>query len=195
MSEVAQSCPILCNPMDCSPPGSFIHGILPARVLEWVAISFSRGCSWPRDRTRVSRTAGRCFTLWATREMLTVVPAFSLISKNQSTAFFKIFHCKIHITVLTMVKSSSIKSFTLLCTICAQDTFYLTKLKLWTYYVITPRTPSPSPWQQPSTLTARGISRKWDHKGLVILWLAYFTEHNTLKVHPSGSMCQNFFPF
>ena len=41
-SEVAQSCPTLCNPMDCSPPGSSIHGILQARVLEWVAISFSR---------------------------------------------------------------------------------------------------------------------------------------------------------
>ena len=42
-SEVAQSCPTLCNPMDCSPPGSSIHGIFQARVLEWVAISFSRG--------------------------------------------------------------------------------------------------------------------------------------------------------
>ena len=41
-SEVAQSCPTLCNPMDCSPPGSSIHGILQARILEWVAISFSR---------------------------------------------------------------------------------------------------------------------------------------------------------
>ena len=42
-SEVAQSCPTLCNPVDCSPPGSSIHGILQARILEWVAISFSRG--------------------------------------------------------------------------------------------------------------------------------------------------------
>ena len=42
-SEVAQSCPTLCDPMDCSPPGSSIHGILQARILEWVAISFSRG--------------------------------------------------------------------------------------------------------------------------------------------------------
>ena len=44
-SEVAQSCPTLCNPMGCSPPGSSIHGILQARILEWVAISFSRGAS------------------------------------------------------------------------------------------------------------------------------------------------------
>ena len=67
-SEVAQSCPTLCDPMDCNPPGSSAHGIFQARVLEWVAISFARGSSQPRDRTRVSRTAGRHFTVWATRE-------------------------------------------------------------------------------------------------------------------------------
>ena len=54
--------------MDCSLPGSSIYGIFQARILESVAISFSRGSSQPSDRTRVSRTAGRCFTLWATRE-------------------------------------------------------------------------------------------------------------------------------
>ena len=43
--EVAQSCPTLCDPIDCSPPGSSVHGILQARILEWVAISFSRGSS------------------------------------------------------------------------------------------------------------------------------------------------------
>ena len=68
--EVAQSCPTLCDPMDCSLPGSSIHGIFQARVLEWVAVSFSRGSSWPRDWTRVSCIAGRRFTLWATREAL-----------------------------------------------------------------------------------------------------------------------------
>ena len=62
-SEVAQSCPTLCDPVDCSPLGSSVHGILQARVLEWVAISFSRGSSPPRDRTQVSRIAGRCFNL------------------------------------------------------------------------------------------------------------------------------------
>ena len=64
-SEVAQSCLTLCNPVDCSLPGSSIHGTLQARILQWVAISFSRGSSRPRDRTPVSRTAGRRFTLWA----------------------------------------------------------------------------------------------------------------------------------
>ena len=67
-SEVTQSCPTLCDPMDCSPPGSSVHGILQARILEWVAISFSRGPSQPRDQTQVSRIAGRRFNLWATRE-------------------------------------------------------------------------------------------------------------------------------
>ena len=53
VSEVAQSCPTLCDPMDCSLPGSSIHGIFQARVSEWVAISFPRGSSQPRDRTQV----------------------------------------------------------------------------------------------------------------------------------------------
>ena len=61
-SEVTQSCPTLCDPMDCSLPDFSVHGIFQARVLEWVAISFSRGSSRPRDRTQVSRIAGRCFT-------------------------------------------------------------------------------------------------------------------------------------
>ena len=69
-SEVTQSCLILCNPMDCSLPGSSIHGIFQARILEWVAISFSRGSSWPRDWTQVSGIAGRRFTVWTTREAL-----------------------------------------------------------------------------------------------------------------------------
>ena len=62
-SEVAQPCPTLCDPMDYSPPGSSIHGILQARVLEWVAISFSRGSFQARDQTWVSRIVGRCFTI------------------------------------------------------------------------------------------------------------------------------------
>ena len=52
MSKVAQSCPTLCDPMDSSLPVFSVHGIFQARILEWVAISFSRGSSQPRDRTR-----------------------------------------------------------------------------------------------------------------------------------------------
>ena len=69
-SEVAESCLTLCDPMDCSLQCSSIHGFIQARVLEWVAISFSRGSSQPRDQTWVSRIVGRCFTIWATREVL-----------------------------------------------------------------------------------------------------------------------------
>ena len=65
-SQVAQSCPTLCDPMDCSLPGSSIHGVFQARILEWVAISFSSRSSRPRDWTQVSRIAGRGFTVWAT---------------------------------------------------------------------------------------------------------------------------------
>ena len=60
--SVAQSCPTLCDPMDCSPPGSSVHGILQARIWEWVAISFSRASSQPRDQTRVSCVS--CIGRW-----------------------------------------------------------------------------------------------------------------------------------
>ena len=64
--------------MDCSLSGSSVHGILQARILEWVAISSSRGSSWPRDWTWVSQTAGRFFTLWATRAVsVGLVPSMS----------------------------------------------------------------------------------------------------------------------
>ena len=65
---VAQSCPTLWDPMDCSPPGSSVHGISQARILEWVAISFSRGSSLPRDWICISCISGEFFTNWATRE-------------------------------------------------------------------------------------------------------------------------------
>ena len=67
------SCPILCNAMDCSPPGSSVRGSLQARIPEWVAISFSRGSSWPRDRTWISCIDKRILYHWATREAQIVV--------------------------------------------------------------------------------------------------------------------------
>ena len=65
-SEVkeAQPCPTLCDLVDCSLPDSFVHGILQARILEWVAVPFSRGSSQPRDRTQVSRVTGGFFTVY-----------------------------------------------------------------------------------------------------------------------------------
>ena len=61
-SEFPQFCPTLCDPMDYSPPGSSVHGIFQARILVWVAISFSR------DQTWVSHIASTCFIIWATKE-------------------------------------------------------------------------------------------------------------------------------
>ena len=58
----------LCNTMDCSPPGSSVHGIFQARILEWFAIPFSRGSSWPRDRIQIFHVTGRLFTIWATNK-------------------------------------------------------------------------------------------------------------------------------
>ena len=68
--KVTQSCPTLWDPMDCSLPGLswIVHGILQARILDWLAVPFSRGSSQPRDWTQASNTAGRFFTSWATRE-------------------------------------------------------------------------------------------------------------------------------
>ena len=67
-SEVSQSCPTLCDAVDCTPPDSSVHGILQARILEWVTFSFSRGSSRLKDRNQVSRFGCRHFNLWATRE-------------------------------------------------------------------------------------------------------------------------------
>ena len=78
---LAQSCLTLCNPMKCSLPGSSIHGILQVRILVWVAMPFSRGSSWPMNRTLVSCIAGR-FHNWATRE--SCIRIYSCYSVTQS---------------------------------------------------------------------------------------------------------------
>ena len=60
------SCVTLCNPIDCSPLDSAVHGLLQAKIVEWVAISSSRGSSWPRDQTHVSCTGRHILYHWAT---------------------------------------------------------------------------------------------------------------------------------
>ena len=69
---VVRSCPTLCDPVECSPPGSSVPGISQTRILKWVAITFPRGSSRPRDQTRVSHVAGRVFTIWASEQTLPV---------------------------------------------------------------------------------------------------------------------------
>ena len=66
--SVVQSCLTLCGPMVCSLPDSSVHGILQARILEWVAIPFSRGSSWPRDQTQVSCIADRFFARYLSHQ-------------------------------------------------------------------------------------------------------------------------------
>ena len=70
--------------MDCSPPGSSVHGILQARILEWVAIPFSRGSSRPRDQTQVSCTAGGLFTVWATLTFYRMVNSEQLYANEKN---------------------------------------------------------------------------------------------------------------
>ena len=67
---IIQSCLTVCNPMDWSPPGSYVHGILQTKIMVWVAISSSRGSSQPKDWTSICHIVGRLFTVWATREAL-----------------------------------------------------------------------------------------------------------------------------
>ena len=91
---IAQSGPTLCNPTDCNlcPWNS------PARTLEWVAIPFSRGSSWPRDQTQVSNIAGRFFTIWATREaQYGCIPKEKLIWNVEISAILEYFcwHAKL----------------------------------------------------------------------------------------------------
>ena len=83
-SEVAQSCPTLCDPMDCSLPGSSVHGIFQARILEWVAISFSRRSSQPGDWNQVSHIAGRRFTVWTTGEVTEDGSKFKDLEEEES---------------------------------------------------------------------------------------------------------------
>ena len=73
LCSVIQSCPTLCDPMECSPPGSSVHGTFQVRIPEWVAISFSRGSSQPRDGTHFSCIAGRFFTTAKSLQLCTTL--------------------------------------------------------------------------------------------------------------------------
>ena len=96
-----QLCVTLWDPVDCSPPGSSVHKILQARILEWVAISFSRGSSQPRDRTQVScgsYTAGRFFTAEPPGEALLTItrvpklPPLTCLSVLHSSPSWSLIH-------------------------------------------------------------------------------------------------------
>ena len=81
-SNNLQLCLTLCSPTDCSLLGSSVHGILQSGILEWVDVPFSRGSSWPRDRTLISCVAGRFFIIWATGKTSIIL----VCTKNKNTA-------------------------------------------------------------------------------------------------------------
>ena len=117
-SEVAQSCPTLCNPMDCSLSGSSVHGIFQARVLEWIAISFSRGSSRPRNRTQVSRIAGRHFYRLSqvlnkeTQRQVQYYYNFKVVMNVKDIVKKKI--CNKHCIIVSTEKDAQCESFKLL---------------------------------------------------------------------------------
>ena len=84
---VTQSCPTLCNPMDCSPSGSYVHGILQARILEYVAMPSSRGSSQLGDQSQVSHIVGWFFTTWAREALLLSYCFWSIIASWFSSLF------------------------------------------------------------------------------------------------------------
>ena len=94
-SKVVHSCPVLCDPLDGSPPGSSVHWIFQARIMKWVAIPFSRGFSRPRYQIQVSCITGGFFTIWATggAQIITERPILKYVwktmayNKKESCAF------------------------------------------------------------------------------------------------------------
>ena len=80
--SVTQSCPTLGDPMGCSLPGSSVE-IFQARILEWVAIPFSRESSWPRDQTQGSCIAEGFFTVWGPGEALCAVPPTGSVERTR----------------------------------------------------------------------------------------------------------------
>ena len=132
---VAQSCPTLCNPLDCIPPGSPVHGILQARILEWVAMPFSRGSSQPRDQPQVSCIAGRFLINWATRE----APALTI---DPLKILLKLSHClwsarvlpslqNLNKLLLILIESQNVNNLMNQCDIlCGTSFFHMVYISL-----------------------------------------------------------------
>ena len=104
---VAQLCLTLRYPMDCSLPGSSVHGTVHVRILEWVVILFSRGSSWTRDWAWVSHIAGRFFTIWATREAHFI--EMEAHSRDPDLQYTCLPNCIISHTIIKDIKSVECK--------------------------------------------------------------------------------------
>ena len=151
----AQSCLTLCDPMDCSPPGSSVHGILQARVPEWGTIAFSRRSSRPRDGTWVSRIVGRCFTVWVTREVCLWL------------THSKIIKWKYHNNKLMLEKGENKKKWSTYIYSC----MYLSTRQIWSKY---------SKKVTYLNLGSRGICSFVISFSLFLIYLKYFIK-NSLK--------------
>ena len=170
--------------MDYSLPGSSIHGIFKARVLEWGAISFSRRSSWPRDWTQVFCIVGKRFTIWATREALIKISykekkeergrSFLLVMRTlriYSLNKFLVYHTVVLIIII------------MLCT--SLYLFYTGNL----YLLITFLPPS-TPDNYMSDICfyefgwSLGSTRMWHHIAFVFLCLTHSTQHNAFKELP-----------
>ena len=111
--SLAQSCLTLCNPMDYSPPGSSVHGILQARILEWAAMPSFRASSRLRDRTQVSCIAGRFFTIWAREGQ--IPSRWSIVKSLFSPSFYANFLLEagsfLFLSITSLTELSSLKSW------------------------------------------------------------------------------------
>ena len=125
---VAQSCLTLCNSMDCTPPGFSVHGILQARILEWIAIPFSRGSSQPRDGTQVSWLAGEFFTtealMRACASYYSLFLFLAYLKHRDSILFLR----KTDLTLQALQSDSVILSYLGLCTLSGSSKNQFTQL-------------------------------------------------------------------
>ena len=140
-----------CKPKHCSLPGSSALGILQARTLEWVAISFSKGSSWPRNRTRVSCIVGRFFASWATR---------------------KVQPLKIHSTKTRRILVTKIEKYVYL--LCGSGIFLQFRrpgFDLWVGKISWRRERLPTPVFWPGLYRVHGITKRWT-------WLSDFHFQN-----------------
>ena len=136
--------------MDCSPPGSSVHRILQARILEWVAISFSRGPSRPRNWTQVSCMVGRFFTDWASREALSWV---SFAAKSE-VGWGKNFSLLVQLRQNTLLAHNCVSSYC--CPCVPRDAFWLVGNAARTGSVLHG---ARHRWSQPRTGPARARSQ------------------------------------
>ena len=116
--------------LHCSLPGSSVPGILQARILEWVAISFSRGSSWPRDQTGISCIAGRFFTVWATREATRESHCMSVLHKIWGGVYWHP-----HLTLKCVKKIRWINRWAVRCS-CKKTSKVLMRVSKWCVYEI-----------------------------------------------------------